>query len=169
MNGNLTTIARKILQLPAFPLAPITSSEYTMTRLTIILVLCAFIISVLAASPPLFCKCTCFTNSTIIPLPKHPSSGESSTRALGSTCASCNKEFCKEQRLPFCADAEDKDRLTTCFQRDSRKDQIVVLTFITTTLGLLIWAAVRKVLEKRETEGVRIGSTQQGYAAVEGR
>jgi hypothetical protein len=71
--------------------------------------------------------------------------------------------------LRFCADAEDKDILTTCFQRDSRKDQIVVLTFIATTLGLLIWAAVRKVLEKRKPEGVRIGSTQQGYAAVEGR
>ena len=71
--------------------------------------------------------------------------------------------------MRFCEDAEDKDILTTCFQRDSRKDQIVVLTFITTTLGLLIWAAVRKVLEKRKLEGVRIGSTQQGYAAVEGR
>jgi hypothetical protein len=71
--------------------------------------------------------------------------------------------------LPICADAEDKDILTTCFQRDSRKDQIVVLTFITTTLGLLIWAAVRNVLEKRKPEGARIGSTQQDYVAVGGR
>lgn len=47
--------------------------------------------------------------------------------------------------------------LTTCFQRDSRKDQIVVLTFIAGTLGLLGWAAVRKVLEGRRGEGVRIG------------
>ena len=71
--------------------------------------------------------------------------------------------------MSICAGAEEKDILTTCFQRDSRKDQIVVLTFITTTLGLLIWAAVRKVLEKRKPEGVRIGSTQQDYTAVEGR
>lgn len=49
--------------------------------------------------------------------------------------------------------------LTTCFQRDSRKDQIVVLTFIAGTLGLLGWAAVRKVLEGRRSEGVRIGES----------
>lgn len=38
---------------------------------------------------------------------------------------------------------------TTCFQRDSRKDQIIVLLFIAVTVGLLAWAGVRKVLEKR--------------------
>lgn len=53
---------------------------------------------------------------------------------------------------------------TTCFQRDSRKDQIVVLTFIAGTLGLLAWAAVRKVLEKRKLSG--LGDVQQGYAPV---
>ena len=53
---------------------------------------------------------------------------------------------------------------TTCFQRDSRKDQIVVLAFIAGTLGLLGWAAVRKVLEKRrERSG---GEPQQGYVAA---
>lgn len=61
-----------------------------------------------------------------------------------------------------------KDVLTTCFQRDSRKDQIVVLTFIFATVGLLGWAFVRKVLEKRKTDTVRIGETE-GYAAVGGR
>jgi hypothetical protein len=71
--------------------------------------------------------------------------------------------------LDICTNTDDQDILTTCFQRDSRKDQIVVLTFITTIVGLLCWAAVRKVLEKRNVEGVRIGNTQQGYAAVGGR
>jgi hypothetical protein len=42
----------------------------------------------------------------------------------------------------------------------------VVLTFIAGTLGLLAWAAVRKVIEKRQGEGVRIGEAQDGYAPV---
>jgi hypothetical protein len=49
---------------------------------------------------------------------------------------------------------------TMCFQRDSRKDQIVVLSFIAGTVGLLGWAAVRKVLERRK------GTEGEGYTAV---
>jgi hypothetical protein len=71
--------------------------------------------------------------------------------------------------LPICKNADEKDVLTTCFQRDSRKDQIVVLTFIGVTIGLLGWAAVRKVMEKRQGEGVRMADTQEGYARVGGR
>lgn len=57
-----------------------------------------------------------------------------------------------------------------CFQRDSRKDQIVVLTFIAGTVGLLVWAAVRKVVERRRGEGVRIGEgTGTGSYAPVGR
>lgn len=44
----------------------------------------------------------------------------------------------------------------------------MVLTFIAGTLGLLGWAAVRKVLEKKE-ENVRIGEQQEGYAPVGAR
>jgi len=36
------------------------------------------------------------------------------------------------------------------------------------TLGLLGWAAVRKVLEKRKGEGVRMADTQEGYVRVGG-
>lgn len=32
----------------------------------------------------------------------------------------------------------------------------MVLTFIAGTIGLLVWAAVRKVVERRREEGVRI-------------
>jgi hypothetical protein len=71
--------------------------------------------------------------------------------------------------LPICKNADEKDVLTTCFQRDSRKDQIVVLTFIGVTIGLLGWAAVRKVMERRQGEGVRMADTQEGYARVGGR
>ncbi|TVY86586.1 hypothetical protein LAWI1_G007175 [Lachnellula willkommii] len=145
-----------------------------MNRLHILFVLCALIISVLAASPPSFCKCTCFSNSTIIPLSTHdtastPSSDKPQTGQLATTCASCNKAFCLDQRLPICKDATDKDVFTACFQRDSRKDQVVVLTFIATTVGLLGWAAVRKILEKRKEGANRIGDTQQGYIPVGGQ
>lgn len=47
---------------------------------------------------------------------------------------------------------------TTCFQRDSRKDQAVVYLFIFATGGLLIWAGIRpwvhKWVEERKTRAV---------------
>ncbi|KAI9050978.1 hypothetical protein LZ554_005088 [Drepanopeziza brunnea f. sp. 'monogermtubi'] len=123
-----------------------------MKRLIILLTFLMFIASTIAASPPSFCKCTCFTNSTIIPLSSHSTTSSTSSdkppRAASVGCATCNKAFCLSQRLPICKDAEEKDVLTTCFQRDSRKDQIVVLTFIAGTLGLLVWAGVRKIAER---------------------
>lgn len=36
-----------------------------------------------------------------------------------------------------------EDVFTTCFQRDSRKDEAVVFIFIFATSGLLIWAAAK--------------------------
>lgn len=78
----------------------------------------------------------------------------------------CKKAFCLEQRLPICKGAEEKDVVTTCFQRDSRKDQIVVVTFILVTVGLLGWSAVRKVLKTRNDNNNGGGGAQQGYIAV---
>ena len=40
--------------------------------------------------------------------------------------------------------------MTTCFQRDSRKDQIIVWGFILGTAGLLIWAGARRIVEMSE-------------------
>lgn len=141
-------------------------------------------------APPSFCKCTCFNNSTIIQLgpstgakPHSPSSSDSSTEGLtlrsilearaagsgGSSCNKCNRAFCLAQGIPFCKNAEEKDVFTTCFQRDSRKDQIIVLIFIAATVGLLVWAGVRRLLEKR---GVMRRASTGGlgeYVAVGGR
>lgn len=39
--------------------------------------------------------------------------------------------------------------VTMCFQRDSRKDQIIVWGFILGTAGLLGWVGVQRVLEAR--------------------
>jgi hypothetical protein len=78
----------------------------------------------------------------------------------------CNRAFCITQRLPICKGAEEKDIFTTCFQRDSRKDQIVVITFIMVTVGLLGWAAVRKISERKTGQNGGRGDTQQGYTVV---
>jgi hypothetical protein len=39
--------------------------------------------------------------------------------------------------------------MTMCFQRDSRKDQIIVWAFLLGTAGLLGWAALRRFAEMR--------------------
>ncbi|KUI69231.1 hypothetical protein VM1G_05354 [Cytospora mali] len=231
-----------------------------MNRLSVLLLfLGAFASIAAAASAPTFCKCTCFTNSTIIEIKpksstvkstgsssssshlKLPSEGEtdntgetepaldpfarsildddnditnlftspdiqarrqqqqkqqqnapvtrrrqgpSTKRAqVSPNCNQCNKAFCLSQSLPICKDAADKDVVTMCFQRDSRKDQIIVWGFILGTAGLLGWAGVQKVMAMKEQgsfmglpgvrggrigvprvirDGVRVGAAQMG-------
>ncbi|KAF8250920.1 hypothetical protein K440DRAFT_526835, partial [Wilcoxina mikolae CBS 423.85] len=94
-----------------------------------ILLLLASITS--ATSPALFCKCICSTNSTIIPLPQT------------NTCQDCNRQFCLDYHLPICKTSKEADVVTTCFQRDSMKDKVVVCVFIFAVLGLLLWALIR--------------------------
>ncbi|KAF1814712.1 hypothetical protein P152DRAFT_455750 [Eremomyces bilateralis CBS 781.70] len=110
-----------------------------------------------AASATSFCKCTCFSNSTIIALDgsKPSTTARSGPLSLArdpkkgsGTCSSCNKKFCLDYNLPICKDATEDDVVTTCFQRDSAKDQAVVLLFIIVTVGLLGYAAVRPWVDK---------------------
>ncbi|KAK0671923.1 hypothetical protein QBC41DRAFT_218260 [Cercophora samala] len=124
------------------------------------------LLGIASASAPTFCKCTCFTNSTIIPLgplhdtpsspppasppqPPPPAAGFLAPRASSSSCTQCNRAFCLKYNLPICKDAEEKDVVTSCFQRDSNKDKIIVWGFILGTAGLLSWAGVRKVIDSR--------------------
>ncbi|KZM27150.1 uncharacterized protein EKO05_0004691 [Ascochyta rabiei] len=99
----------------------------------------------LAASPTSFCKCTCFGNSTIVALDA-PSTASKPTlalrpRASKKSCSDCNRQFCLG--YSFCKGEKEDKVLTTCFQRDSTKDQVVVLVFIAATAGLLAYAGVR--------------------------
>ncbi|RYP72943.1 hypothetical protein DL769_004343 [Monosporascus sp. CRB-8-3] len=71
-------------------------------------------------------------------------------RAASTSCTQCTRAFCLSQNLPICRDAEETDVVATCFQRDSRKDRIIVWGFILGTAGLLGWAAARRVVELRE-------------------
>ncbi|EEQ92079.1 uncharacterized protein BDCG_07199 [Blastomyces dermatitidis ER-3] len=120
-----------------------------------------------------FCKCTCFSNSTIIQLgppqakplspspaifffprddkedgddKKDPEKGDKKYRALN--CNDCNRRFCLGYGLPKCKGAKEDDVVTSCFQRDSNKDKAVVYIFIIATVGLLVWAAVKPLVEK---------------------
>ncbi|RYO03074.1 hypothetical protein AA0119_g5065 [Alternaria tenuissima] len=104
----------------------------------------------LAATPTSFCKCTCFGNSTIVALDapsttKKPAALELKPRASKKTCNDCNRQFCLG--YGFCAGEKEENVLTTCFQRDSAKDQAVVFVFIGATVGLLGWAALRPWVE----------------------
>ncbi|KAK4547706.1 hypothetical protein LTR36_000664 [Oleoguttula mirabilis] len=137
-----------------------------------VLLFFTFLAVALAASPTSFCKCTCFTNSTIIPLddtataPSSTPKDASDRAALkGRSCTDCNKQFCLDYHLPICQGAKEDDVFATCFQRDSTKDQAVVFIFIFATGGLLIWAAVRPWVQKwRDSNRVRAA-----YAPVNGQ
>lgn len=166
-----------------------------MARLHILALLIAALVALASASSaPTFCKCTCFKNSTIIPL--GPKSGDSSSpsslrrsislssllgprlavdtnpsapagntrRSASSSCSECTKAFCLSQGISFCKDAKEENVVTMCFQRDSNKDKIIVWGFILGTSGLLGWSAFKRVIEWRE--GRAMGRQDISYAPV---
>ena len=123
-------------------------------------------------APTSFCKCTCFTNSTIIPLTRSAPDHKSPAAKLPSlferagsenkeaparharTCADCTKQFCLDYNLPICAKATEENVFTTCFQRDSAKDQAVVYLFIGATVSLLVWSGAKPAYDRwRERRG----------------
>lgn len=53
-----------------------------------------------------------------------------------------------------------------CFQRDSNKDKIIVWGFIVGTVGLLGWAAFKKVVAWRQ--GPVFGRQNSNYAPMSG-
>ncbi|KAK5662322.1 hypothetical protein OQA88_8228 [Cercophora sp. LCS_1] len=142
-------------------------------RISLLLLLLTYITIVLASAQT-FCKCTCFSNSTIISLgPKRdnpPPAGDNALRASTASCKQCTKAFCLDYNLPICKNAEEKDVVTNCFQRDSRKDQIIVWGFILGTAGLLGAAGLRKLMELREGKGVfgRLGGDGRGFVRRDG-
>ncbi|KAL6246591.1 hypothetical protein RBB50_006829 [Rhinocladiella similis] len=85
------------------------------------------------------------------------------------SCSDCTRAFCLDYNLPICKEAEEEDVFTTCFQRDSLKDETVVVVFIFATAGLLGWALVKPWIDRlrerntfapipqRDIPGVNIG------------
>jgi hypothetical protein len=145
-----------------------------MARIPILLLLVgALLLTLVSAGAPTFCKCTCFKNSTIIPLgAEHqntrfdhgilarefedpapralPVGGHDDRRSASSSCSECTKSFCLSQGIDFCKNATEDDVVTMCFKRDSNKDKIIVWGFIFGTVGLLGWAAFKHANEWRQ-------------------
>ena len=100
-------------------------------------------------APTSFCKCTCFTNSTIIPLDapaspplqnrnafegfstaRSPADEDSKSDSDGKgqdrkeyragNCNDCNRQFCLDYNLPICKKASMEDVFTTCFRKSER-------------------------------------------------
>ena len=147
-----------------------------LTFLSLSLAACKFSLQVqrpfysltLPSAPTSFCKCICFSNSTIIPLDDSPTapsntpkSGPDRDALKGRSCNDCNKQFCLDYHLPICQGAKEEDVFTTCFQRDSTKDQLVVYGFIAATGSLLAWAAIKPWVQKWQ-------ESRAGYAPVTG-
>lgn len=84
----------------------------------------AFSTTARAASPTSFCKCTCFGNSTIVPLDlpvnpdkKPPTQLLEERRSRKKTCNDCNRQFCLS--YPFCKGEKEEKVLTTCFRKSN--------------------------------------------------
>ncbi|KAK3903978.1 hypothetical protein C8A05DRAFT_32274 [Staphylotrichum tortipilum] len=150
-----------------------------MARIPALLFLLAVLATLASANVPSFCKCTCFQNSTIIPLgpqQKHDSPSPPGTspppttrhlpslfsREASSSCTQCNRAFCLKYNLPICKDAEEKDIKTWCFQRDSPKDRVIVWGFLLGTAGLLGWAGARRAVESVRERRRRLVSGDGG-------
>ncbi|EXJ90312.1 hypothetical protein A1O1_03411 [Capronia coronata CBS 617.96] len=92
---------------------------------------------------------------------KTPSTGHSRPHHK-LTCTDCTRAFCLDYNLPICKNAREEDVFTTCFQRDSLKDETVVVVFIFATAGLLAWALVKPWIDRlRDRSPAFIPLTQQ--------
>ncbi len=84
-------------------------------------------------------------------------------RGPPAACSRCNRAFCLSLNLPICKNAVEADVTTNCFQRDSRKDQLVVWGFLLTVLGLLGWAGGKSVVARgKERRGVAYQQVARG-------
>lgn len=108
-----------------------------MKLLTVALTLLLLVTQALAYTE--FCKCECFGEYEIIELRPQ--------KEQLLTCNNCTRAFCLDQKLTICKEAKGEvDVTTSCFERESFKDQLIVYAFAGVTIGLLLWALVRPVL-----------------------
>ncbi|WWC68475.1 uncharacterized protein I206_102404 [Kwoniella pini CBS 10737] len=129
-------------------------------------------ISALFNDPGLsYCKCICFSNSTIIPLYRPENTKK--------PCLSCTRQFCLDQKLSICKGAEvpeldadigtgtEGDVEARCFTRDSPRDQYVVTFFLLIVFGLLLYAGIRSRLRQAiETRGRPTDLREWGQALL---
>ncbi|CAK9782141.1 hypothetical protein CC85DRAFT_285857 [Cutaneotrichosporon oleaginosum] len=143
-------------------------------RLTLLLVAFATLLQVQAGffSVTSYCKCICFSNSTIVALDRP-------NVDLSKPCLSCTRQFCLDQKLAICKGATvpelDTDTGTgtegdveaRCFKRDSPRDQIIVTSFLFVVVGMLLFAGVRARLRRAiETRGQPTDLREWGEALL---
>ncbi|KAI8996991.1 hypothetical protein BDB01DRAFT_769420 [Pilobolus umbonatus] len=111
-----------------------------------------------ASDIKMFCKCFCGSNSTIFELPLIDP----------KPCSLCNKKFCLENvESGMCDGIADEtcpsnDFRTTCFARDSYKDEIIVRCFLILTFTLVVCAIIKPYIEQWRKNRI----TRSQYTAV---
>lgn len=111
----------------------------------------ACVTSVIASQALSYCKCACGKYSSILELsePSNPA----------KPCLDCTRQFCLEHAADLCLKTvatEDEMMVAECFQRESLKDEIIVIVFLMLTVGLLVYSTIIKsFLEKRRGDSGR--------------
>lgn len=110
--------------------------------LTPILVLVAVLFISTAQAYSQICRCDCGTNYKIIELPDEGLS-------YSAACTNCTKKFCLSQNLTICEGVDEMLVSSSCFQRESLKEQFFVYIFIIVTSGLLLYATVFPLIQDK--------------------
>ncbi|KFH63514.1 hypothetical protein MVEG_10923 [Podila verticillata NRRL 6337] len=119
----------------------------------------------LAANPISFCKCVCGQEYHIIPLPKDAS--QPIFGGSAKACGACTKQYCLNNSPEICkgiGTGEGDELVTSCFERDSYKDQFIVYLFLTITLGLLGFASLQPFVKGLWQQ--RLQRQQRSYAQM---
>jgi hypothetical protein len=59
------------------------------------------------------------------------------------TCKACNRAFRLLHKASFCAGEHDRYIFATCVQKESTKDMVAVILFLSVTTGPLVWDGLR--------------------------
>lgn len=83
-------------------------------------------------SSTLLCKCDCELNYQIFELNKLFENEQ-------NLCSKCTVEMCNNQNIQFCSNDNEKPIMTTnCFTRESKKDSLIIYSFILLIIGLIV-------------------------------
>jgi hypothetical protein len=82
------------------------------------------------------CRCQCGTNYTVIPL---------QLDGVDLTCNNCTRKYCVEHANEICGGADEFVTSTSCFQRESELDRLVIYSFLSVTSILLMYALFMKL------------------------
>ncbi|KAL2119949.1 hypothetical protein VTJ04DRAFT_6910 [Mycothermus thermophilus] len=86
-----------------------------------------------------------------------------------NSCQQCTRAFCQSYNLPICKDFDEKDIKTSCFQRDSHKDRLIIWCFLLATGALLGWALAKRLVSAAKRTSSSSSSARRGTAVRTGR